>query len=296
MAVATMGHQTRFGLGINSGNVATREFEVLQNGLVKDAQHLQAEGMRGQRGYDSQGVVEGVIAVGGVVVMEPRPDDLAFLLSYIMGGTPAGTSFPLADTELGELCAESAKGLSAFRHSGLKVNSAIFRSSVNNKLTLDLDLQGKTETSGITFANIAATLSTQAPYVHHQLVATFGGTAYKVSSVELMISHGLKLDRFYNTQTRSSLPEGNRVITLAVDVPFTTDEAALYDIALAGLGTNTLVWTNGSRSLTFTMGRLQAPTRGPAVSNRGDELGFRLNFDVRATGATPALATVNVSA
>jgi hypothetical protein len=295
MAEATMGHQTRFGLGVNSGAVATREFEVLSNGLIKVAEHLQAEGMRGERGYKSEPTVEGVIAVGGVVSLEPRPDDLAFLLPYILGAAGVGTAFALADTSP-ELCAESVRGLSSYRHLGLKVNSAVFRSSSNSKLTLDLDLQGKTEVSGITMASVQSTLSTQAPYVHHQLVATFGGVAYKVNNVEFAISQGLKTDRYYNSQTRSSLPEGNRVLTLGVDVPFTTDEAALYDIALAGLATNTLVWTNSARSLTFTLGKLQTPTRAPAIQNRGDEVGFRLNFDVRGTGATPAVACVNVSA
>src|SRR5438045_3292575 len=118
---ATMGWQTRFGLGANAGAVATREFEVLSNGLVKDAQHLQAEGMRGERGFKSETTVEGVIAVGGIVSLEPRPDDLAFLLPYILGGAAAGTSFPLADTSP-EACAESVKGMSSYRHLRLKVN------------------------------------------------------------------------------------------------------------------------------------------------------------------------------
>lgn len=295
MAEATMGWATRFGMGVESGGVATREFEVLSNGLIKDAQHLEAEGMRGIRGYLSPGVVEGTIAVGGPVILEPRPDDLAFLLPYILGAAASGTTFALAET-LPEFTAEAAKGLSSFKYAGSKINAATIRSASNGKLTLEMDVQGKVETSGITFASIAATLSAQQPYTHHQLVATFGGTAYKVNNVELAINNNLVTNRYWNTQTRVSLPEGPRVITLAVDVPFTTDEASLYNIAVAGLTTNTLVWTNGSRSLTVTLGVLQAPSKGPAIQNRGEEVGNRLNFTVRGISSTAALACTNVSA
>lgn len=294
MAEGTMGWLTRFGLGATAAAAATREFETLSNGLIKDAQHLDVEGMRGDRGYRSEDVVEGVYTVGGPVVLEPRPDDLAFLLPYILGAAASGTTFAVAAT-LPDLIADAVKGLSSYRYAGVKVNQATFRSAMNGKLTLTMDLQGKTETSGITFPSISSSLSALQPYVHHQLVATIGGTAYKVDNVEVTIANNLKLNRHYNTQTRQSLPEGSRVISVALDVPFTTDEASLYDIAVAGLGTNTLVWTNGNYSFTITLANLKAPTKGPPIQSRGEEVGFRLNFVARSSGSTQAIVCTNDS-
>lgn len=286
----TMGHQLRFGLGALASTNATREFDVLSNGLKKTGSLVSNPGIRGTRSHMAAPVAEGTYAVGGPLVLEPRPDDLAFLLPYILGGAAVLNTYALAET-VPELVANFTKGLNNLRHNGLKVNTAVFRSATNQPLQLTLDLQGKTEEAGIAMPAISATLSALQPYIHHQLVATLGSTAYDVDNVEITVNNALALDLFRNSQTRQELPEGDRIVTVACDFPHTADEAALYDIAVAGIA-GTFVWTNGAFSLGFSFANLKAPTDAPVVQNRGP-LGWRINFQAYATTPGNELVVTN---
>lgn len=290
MANAAMGHQARFGAG--STATVDHEFEFLSNGLVDTKAIIQSDGMHGSRARRQESVVEGLIAVGGTVVIEPRSDDLDYWLPNVMG-TGTNPTFGFAE-ELPAFYCHSVKGMKNPIHNLCYINTARFSSRAGQPLQLALDIQGTSVTLGTSFPSIAASLSTRRPYIHHELVCTLGGSPYKVDNVELTINNALKTDRYWNTQTRQGLPATDYQIGLSIDFPFTTDEASLYDIATAGV-TGTLVWTKGTVSCTATFAALQAPLESPPVQSRGAEVGFRVNFQGRKTGSTAALVWTNDS-
>lgn len=292
-AAATMGHARRLGMGA-SGGASTREFEFLSCSLAADNEHVQSAGMHGFRDYIAEGVVEGVKRCRGVIEIEPRPDDLAFILPYILGAVASGNNFALAET-LPTLVIDVDKGPKICRYDLCKINTATFKSSAGRPLSLSLDIIGVAEDSTITpFPAISATLSTMQPYVHHQGVVTINSVVYNSDEVELVIDNALLGDRFYQSQTLIGIPEGDRIVTLGITTPFTADENALFNLAVGGLG-GSLVYTNGGCSFTSTFGKLQKPQKGPGLPAKVQEVTNRHVFQSRRTGATPSIACVNDS-
>jgi len=294
MGAASMSTAARVGAG--SASPVDEEYEFLRCGVRKQGNIVPSEGIRGSRSRLSEAVTQGLYTVGGPLVMEPRPDDLDNWLPRILGGTETADNFPLAET-IPEFYfhVEKVATSSAFEYAGCKVASAVFRSSKGQNLTLELDVQGKTR-SASAFPDIAASLSDMQPYIHHQAVVTLDSTAREVDNLEIRIDNGLILDRHYNSQSRVSLPEGDRIITVSFDSPFTADETDLLGIAIAGIS-GTIVYTNGSYSLTFTFGNLKASEVGPEVPGRGQEIPLRLELQAFKTDAgTMELSVDNVPA
>lgn len=293
-AAATMGHARRVGMGATASAAATREFEFLSCSVAPDNEHVQSPGMHGYRDYIAEGVAEGVKRVRGVLEIEPRPDDLAFLLPYILGAAASGNNFALAET-LPDFILDVDKGPKICRYAGCKINSAAFKSSAGRPLSVALDIVGQTEDSTITpFPAISATLSTMQPYVHHQGVVTINSVVYNADDLEMIIDNALLADRFFMSQTLIGIPEGDRYVGIGFTSPFTADENVLFNLAVAGLG-GSLVYTNGGCSFTSTFGKLQKPQKGPGLPAKVQEVTNRHMFQSRRTGATPSLACVNDS-
>jgi hypothetical protein len=293
MGTPSMGHQALFGAG--TANPVTSQFEFLSCDIGKRGTLIESPGMRGSRSYNKESVNTGPYTAGGSVVMEPRPDELVFWLPYILGAAASGTTFALAET-VGEFYATVDKIAKVYTYAGCKVNQAVFESSPGQNLRMSLAIEGKTETQANagTFPSISASLSVLQPYIHHQAVLTLGGTAYAIRNVRVTIDNGLILDRFDNSTTRTALPESDRIITLSCENPFTSDETALYDLAIAGVA-GTLVYTNGNYSLTFTFANLKAAAESPVIGGRNIEIPLTLNFKAYMSGATRELVVTNDS-
>ena len=286
----SMGHQARFGAGTT--NPVANQFEFLSCDFGKRGSLVESPGMRGTRSHYAESVNDGPYTVGGTLVMEPRPDELDLWLPFILGKAAVGDTFALAET-IPDWYAVLDKVAAIYLYSGMKVNQAIFESAAGQNLKMSLACEGKTEGT-TTFPDISATLSERQPYIHHECVLTLDGDSVEVKNVRLTVDNALILDRFNNSQTRTELPEGDRIITLTCENPFTSYELDLYDLAIAGIA-GTLVYTNGDRSLTFTMPNLKAPAQGPAVGARNTEIPLTLNFTAFKSGSDDELTVTNDS-
>ncbi len=285
----SMGHATRFAISAEANGANGAEFEFVSCTIGKQGNLIIPEGIRGTRSHREESVSAGTYTAGGQVVLEPRPDDIDTWLPYILGANSA-----LAET-ISDFYAFVNKGGDIYTYAGCKVNQATFRSSPNGTVQMVLDIQGKTESAApATFPDLASTLSVLQPYVHHQGVLTLGNTAYEYNNPELVINNALLLDRFNNSQTRTVLPESDRIITFRCDTPFSSVEAAaLYDIAAAGLATNSWMLTNGNYSCTFSFVNVKAPTRGPEIPGRNQEVPLRLELQAFSDANTAELVVTN---
>lgn len=280
----SMGHQAKLGMG--TANPTTEPYEFYECGIGKDLNHLGSDGIRGTRSHISENVVEGTYSVGGLVKLRPSKVNLQNLIPRILGTAASGTTYALAET-VPDFYLQVDKIAKVMTYAGCKVNRATFRSSKNQPLMLDLDIHGKTETIGNAGTFPSLTIGTGQPFTHHQAVVTLSAGARAVDNIEIVIDNALVLDRFFNTQTRNSLPEGDRVITFTCDVPFTASEIAMYDQAVTGAA-GTCVYTNGSDVLTFTFAALQVPAKPIGVNGKG-EIIMRLTFTARMLSTTREL-------
>jgi len=280
-----MSHATRFGAG--DGATSDYEFEFLTCDLGAEGSHREAAGIRGDRTVYETSVVDGVEAIGGGVSMEVRPDDLDEWVPRILGaGGVVGATVPEFVCNV-ELSAES------LLYSGCKVNEAVFSASSTQNLQLALDILGKTESTQA-FPSISGTLSVLQPYVLHQAVVTVASSARSVDNLEIRIANNLVGDRYFNSQTRSEIPESGLDVSLSFDNPFSSSDTALYDIARAGV-TGSLVFTNGAYSLTMTFANLKMPRGKQAVGGRNTALDKRLVLNAYRTVAAEAIVIANDS-
>ncbi|MCC9608519.1 hypothetical protein LOC68_09865 [Blastopirellula sp. JC732] len=266
------GFQTQLGLGPqHATNLATRQLEHFGVDLDKQSTIVRADGMIGQRSPIGDSAQPGTYTVGGTISLRPRPDDLLFLFPYILGAAEVSDAFALAET-LPELVATVDRKIMVNTYRGLKVDKATFRSRKGELLELELDLQGKladaTAAAG-TFPSIAATLSAKNPFVHHQSSVTIDETTIEVDNLVITIDNALELDRFNNSQTRTTLPEGSRRITLAFDTELNDDVLAnLIETAARGV-TAEVEFANGVDTLTFTFGLVQQPKTPLSIRGKG---------------------------
>lgn len=295
MGNASMGHAARVGAG--AASPATEEYDFLSCGVAKEGSHVPSPAMRGTRSRIDTTVNDGTYRVGGPLVLEPRPDDLDNWLPRILGAVEAADVFALAET-VPEFYLIVDKVADVYEYSGCKILRASFRSAAGDNLQMALDTEGKDQTakgSG-NFPDIAASLSVLQPYIHHQAVLKLPSTSVEVDNIEIIIDNVLKLNRFNNSQTRTGLPEGDRIVSLSCDNPFTSDETAYYDMLLAGIDLGTVKYTAGSYSLEFKFGNLKAPARGPEVTGREVEIPLRLEFTAYKKGTDDEVKVTNVSA
>jgi hypothetical protein len=293
--MATMGHATKVGIAAAAPSTLQLEFESC--GVGQQGSHVQSPGIRDGRSYHSESVVDGPYTVGGPLVMAPRPDELDALLPYILGAAEIADVFALAET-IPDFVLDVEKvadsGTTGYRYSGCKMNSATFRSAAGGLLMLEMDVQGKDEAE-ISFPAIGGTLTVLQPYIHHQLVLTIGGQAYQPSTIDITINNALILDRFLNSQTRTELPESDRIVTCNFTVPYDANARNnLYGASVAGLAA-TAKWTNGNRSILFTFGVLQFPKPPIVIPGRTGELMATFAAQARMLSATRELVVTNDS-
>lgn len=290
---ASMMHATRVALGATSGSAATREVDFLSCTIGKQGSHIQSEGMRGTRSYISELVNDGTYNVGGQLVLHPRPVELDMILPFILGGSETADDFPLAET-LPEFGVDVYKVAQVCRYAGMKVNQATFRCGPNQPLTLEMDVQGKTETTGISFPSLT-NVSNVAPYVFSEMTLTLDSVAYPCFSVAVTINNNLMLDHHMNSQSRTELPEQSRVITLQTSVQMTSTEAsALYAGSVAGIA-GSLAFAKGNYALTLAFAKLQRPVEPVVIPQRNGEVVLNLSFVARKDATTPTMELVTTN-
>jgi len=292
-----MGHATAAAFG--PVTPMTKQFEFESFGIVEKRELVSTDGIRGTRSQVGTQVGEGTISVGGTVQLAPRPDELAILLTYIMGAN-SGNDYTLTETLPAFIAQAKYGSVMTGTYSGLKVNQATFSSAKNQPLKLALDCQGKAHVTNIAFADIESTLSIKRPYMHHQGALTIGAvgseSALAYDNPQLVINNALQTDRFQNSQTRTDLPEQDRQITFAADFPFTSAEKTLfYQRAIEGLQATWTI-TRGDDSIAFVMPLLQYASESPIINARGQEVGWRISLNAKHNGTDKELVITNVNA
>lgn len=262
--------------------------------IARQGRILERNGLRGTRSHVADDARQGPYSVAGALQLEPTPDDLVFLLPWILGGSPTGTTYPLADT-LPSFSLQIDRIAGVFTYAGCKVRRATFRGAKGGKVNLSLELAAQSETAGAagSFALPAVAASqVKGPYIlGGDTSLVLNGVAREVAEFELVIDNGLVTDRFMNNLTVVSLPENDRQIALHTSHAYASQNVDLYNQALAGAA-GTLILTNGGSSTAFSFGTLQVPAQSPTASSRA-EIMLRLEMAARKTGSTLELTVVH---
>ncbi len=173
-------------------------------------------------------------------------------------------------------------------YGGCFVNKATFSGSSGNPIQLSLDIEARTESVPTATAFPAAVpFDSASYYVLSDCVLTILSAARKFSQFELTIDNVLDTTRFHNSLTRAQIPAQNRMVQLSANFPYTSDNADLYQAAIAGAA-GSLVIADGSDTYTIAFGNLKVNNKGPEIAGK-TEIRLPLVYDAFASATAASI-------
>lgn len=230
-------------------------------------------GIRGTRAHYIERVRNGDIAVGGNLTFTPQSNEWAYLLPKILGGTPSGTTYPLAETLSGFILDKEYASGDVHRFPALYVNQATISGSAGSAITLSLDLLGTGSiTTGATFASGGALTDNTANdfFVHSDSDGAFilGGSTIPLNSFEIVINNAIEL-RKVNSRTATAATATDRLITVNFSVPY--GDATFSTFTDADV-TGSLTLSALAQSLGISFAGIRFNQASPTIGGRGETL------------------------
>ena len=249
-------------------------YEMLGENLRLLQTHRHTSGIRGRRARHHTRVCVERRRVAGSIRMQPSADELDRLLPRILGAVPQAGEYHPAET-LPEFHALIDRGPARFTYAGCKVARAVFRAAAGGPLALELVVEGRQEIVGDGAGNDlvfpALPLEEGTPYGLSDATLRLQAAERELLSFELVIDNVLAVGRYVGSPWRASLPATDRLVTLTVELPYTPDEADLYEPDIVGAA-GSLRFATEDRWLEFTLANLKSlaeSPRPPARRTRG---------------------------
>ena len=303
MGVPSQGSQCTMyvepGASPHTFDASSERYSFISCSLKKTGSYIDNNEHRGTRSHSKERIRAGTYSVAGDIVLHPGPAELDRWLERILGTAESTDSFAFAESlasfPFGVLVVRDFK---THEYKDCKVSRAVFESSDSGDglLKLTLSIIGKSETTGTSAPSVAhPTASNYVPYCHYDCAGavTLGGTVRDTKSIRITIDNHCEA-YFNNSQTADEIKETDRTVTVDWTGPYTADEFDFYDHAVAGLSTNTVVYTQAAMALTFNFANLKAPTVSPDVSGKS-EITSSYSFVAYKSSTTENLVVTNDS-
>lgn len=276
--IPAQGAQAQLAFDDSTFDVNSEQFEFVSETLRMVQTHVESGGLRGTRSRFEDRVRIGSERVTGAIVMNPTAAELDLIWPRALGGTTSLGVTALAET-VPAFNVMVDRVTKVFTYSGCSVAALVISGAAGQPLTVTLELEGQTEAVGNagTFPAITAGIDTGNMFIFSDCTLTLAGAARKFSSFTLRLDNVLDTERFNNSLTREQIAAQDRRVTLEVDVPYTSDNSALHDAAIAGAA-GSLAVSDGSVTYTFDFGNCKIPAESPVVAGRAEiQLPLRVN-------------------
>lgn len=282
-----MGYAARMTIGGNA-------VEFISADVAEMIDIIEDEGIRGTRSHTLERLAFGNIHVGGSVLFEPTPAELAFLLPLVTGSSTTAVLLTdaLADVTV---VIDTVTKLYTFV---VRASAAHFSGEPGKKIQLKIDFVGKTLVVGNGGSLSAAPDITARPYVFTDAGSgiTIGGSAYNIDKFELSIDNKIEPTFMGFSRSATDLEPTDRVVTLSVQTKYTSTEKGLLDLTQAGPViasplSASLAFTNSvtSNVVSFSFAALVAQSKSVVIPNKKH---LRLPLNYRSYKASTTLETV----
>jgi hypothetical protein len=292
LAIGTLGKLAIAATGTSLASF-TQCIEFISETMGSARTQLDLSGIRGTRSHPKERFRDGTYTVGGTLVLQPNPEEMAILLPYCLGAEASGTTFALAE-DLPEFDVAIDKQSKVCTYIGCKVVQMNLKGSAGGPMTMELQIVGKTETvtNAGTFPSIVPNLT--APYVLYDGVFTVLSAARGIADIDISVQNVADTGRFLNSQTVTAIPILDRIVMVKATVPYETGNVDLQNQALAG-NSATFVLTNGAYSSTWSFANLKAVTQATPVIDAKKELMLQLNYQAVTSSTTKELIVTHDS-
>jgi hypothetical protein len=271
-------------LGIDSANPTTKAFEFIDCGLRKRSTQYHSEGVRGTRSRKKWRVREVRRECSGPISMYPTTTELDLLWVWLVGG--ASSPWSPAET-LVERYIQVDKIAKVYTYAGCVASRWTLSGSSGQPVRLTIEVEAETETEGNAGTFPSITIPTDNFFIFSDLTLTLGGSARKFGSFSLTWDNLVDADRYNNSLTRAEIAGMDRAVSMSVGTPYTTDNADLYNIAVAGAAAS-LVMADGTTTYTFDVANAKIPDEGPELSGKA-EIMLPLTVNCFADDTNPEL-------
>lgn len=289
---ASMNHQSKFGIVASDGGAVTSQYKFRNWAWTRGDTISENDGISGTRSHHSEQRVQNVRAPSFSFELYPNSVELDVWLPYILGANESSDTFALAETLPMFDANYDMGGTRRFYLQDCKVDRAVFSGRQGDRLRLQLFCEALTLTDdGTTFPSL--TPSAVPHYIYSEAAIVINSQALRFREWSLEIDNALVKDRWLNSQTRISLPEGDRIITWTLSGPY-GDNTALYDLAATGVAA-TATFTKGNRSLLFSSSKVSFPVEVPSPEADRGEIMLPLMGIAGKDGSTLELVTTNDS-
>lgn len=278
----------KLGIGTADPVDTALNFSSFSPGVTREVGNY--NGTRGTFFLDYNRMRENRQAVNPRFSGEPTAPEIAYLLEWIQGGAPTGTTtktYVWSDTA-------AARNLHFKPNTGeewflgdVAVDNAVMHATVGQALAFDLDLVGKTWNDAHATLPALTYDQTFQPFMLADLVLTVGGTVRRPRDFSFTIANGIDRDRFLNSLTLTALQKLAASWTVTFEVPSGDNASGFWKAGITGAAA-TAVFTNPNNSsvLTFDFPRLIFPGQTPEFAP-GSE-GF-----IRVTAVCTRISTGN---
>lgn len=263
-------------------DASSEPFEFISESLAMVQTHVNSQGIRGTRSRLADRTRIATEAITGNILMRPTVAEIDLLLPRIFGAATVAGVTDLSDSMI-EFQVMVDRVAKVFTYSGCRISRAVIQGTSGGPIEFSLDIEGETESIGNAGTFPSLTIDTGNMYVFSDLTLTLNSVVTEVSSFALTIDNLLDTGRYMNSVTRAEIPAQDRQVTLTCEVPYTTTNVALHDIAIAGIS-GSLAMNNGSSTYTYAFGNLKSPANSPVVGAK-NEIMLSLAFDVYKSGA-----------
>jgi len=266
--------------------------EFTSESLARTSSIMNTQGFSGTRSQHGEKSRFGTSAIAGQITIPWSPTAGVTLLPLILGGTPTGTSFPLADT-LPAWQYQIDRVTKVFNYTDVTVNKGTWKGTSGGMVDCVLDLIGTDEVIVAAAGGQAFTLVLDPPYVFSDLTISVGGATRSIFDFELTVDNKLAA-RYANSRTPTRIaPADLREVSISFTTPFGSTEYDQYNSALAGSAV-VLTATNGNYSTVWTMAAVQFPAMSPVIPGKG-EIPLKMTGIARMTSTTRELVVTHDS-
>lgn len=291
MPTGPYGWQAKLGIGATS--TVDKPLRFVNESFQATRLIIPDDEITGSRDADIGQARYGPFSYIGSITLRPTAVEWSYILEWILGGTPVGTSYPIADTIVSRYMSID-RVTKVFLYDGVVVGRATinFVAGAKGTCTLDLFATGETVGNAGTFPSLTLDTTTKA-FILQDNVISVNSVAVCTTSITIVIDNLLTPDEFTNCVTGPAemVPAGPRDIRLSFTPAYDTTHSALYPPTDAGWAV-TVVATNGTVSLSFSFVKVVFDRKSPTVPAANQKIRLPLDGKAYKNGSTASIVTV----